>query len=139
MFYAYIMKFCRNKMKIKEIEARWRFGMHFCQACMWDNTAFWLVARFNPLKIFQLFIIRPATSPDQSEPKISTDGACADFVLFLSGPIRCLFSGVEISLNRLCNCWQRPHNKCRNEKFLNIERNIEMHALSTAIHGENNE
>jgi hypothetical protein len=66
---------------------------------MWDNTAFWLVARFNPwtgpkkLKMFQLFIIRPATSPDQSEPKIPTDGACADFVLFRSGPIRCLFSG----------------------------------------------
>jgi hypothetical protein len=45
------------------------------------------------LKIFQLFIIQPATSPDQSEPNISTDGACADFV-----PIRCLFSGEEISL-----------------------------------------
>jgi hypothetical protein len=49
------------------------------------------------LKTFQLFIIRPATSPDQSEQKSSTDGACADFVLFRSGPIRCLFSGVEIS------------------------------------------
>jgi hypothetical protein len=36
------------------------------------------------LKIFQLFIIRPATLPDQSEPKFSTDGACADFVLFRS-------------------------------------------------------
>ena len=50
------------------------------------------------LKIFQLFIIRPATSPDQSEPKISTDGACADIVLIRSSPFRCLFSGVEISL-----------------------------------------
>jgi hypothetical protein len=36
------------------------------------------------LKIFQLFIIRPATSPDQSEPKISTDDACANFVLIRS-------------------------------------------------------
>jgi hypothetical protein len=52
------------------------------------------------LNIFQLFIIRPATSPDQSEPTISTDGACADFVVFRSGPNRCLFSGVEISLKR---------------------------------------
>jgi hypothetical protein len=39
--------------------------------------------------VFDLAIIRPATSPDQSEPKISADGACADFVLFQSGPIRC--------------------------------------------------
>jgi hypothetical protein len=39
------------------------------------------------LKIFQLFIIQPATSPDQSEPKISADGACAEFVLFRSSPI----------------------------------------------------
>jgi hypothetical protein len=31
MFYVY-GKFCRNWMKIKEIKARWRFGMHFCQA-----------------------------------------------------------------------------------------------------------
>ena len=34
-----------------------------------------------------------ATSLNQSEPKISTDCTCA------SNPIRCLFSGVEISLN----------------------------------------
>jgi hypothetical protein len=31
MFYVH-GKFCRNRMKIKEVEARWRFGMHFCQA-----------------------------------------------------------------------------------------------------------
>ena len=34
-------------------------------------------------------------SPDMKKP---TDGACADFVLFRFGPIRYLFSGVEISL-----------------------------------------
>jgi hypothetical protein len=32
MFYV-CGKFCRNRINIKEIEARWRFGMHFCQAC----------------------------------------------------------------------------------------------------------
>ena len=31
MFYAY-GKFRRNRIRIKEIEARWRFGMHFCEA-----------------------------------------------------------------------------------------------------------
>jgi uncharacterized membrane protein len=34
-------------------------------------------------------------SPDMKKP---TGGACADFVLFRFGPIRYLFSGVEISL-----------------------------------------
>ena len=47
------------------------------------------------LNIFQLFIIRPATSPDQSEPKISTDGACADFVLFRSA---CYFPEWKLAL-----------------------------------------
>ena len=45
-----------------------------------------------------IFQEQPATSPDQSEPKIFTDGACADFVLLRASPIRCLFSGVEISV-----------------------------------------
>ena len=52
----------------------------------------------------KVFIIRPATSPDQSEPKISTDGACADFVLFRSSPIRsfrCLFSGSKLASSEL--------------------------------------
>jgi hypothetical protein len=40
-----------------------------------------------------------AGSNDQSEPKFSTDGEWAYFVLVWSGLIRCLFSGVEISLN----------------------------------------
>jgi hypothetical protein len=63
-----------------------------------------LVARFNPrtgqkkVENISLFIIHTATPPDRSEPKISTDGACADFILFRTNPIRCLFSGVEISL-----------------------------------------
>jgi hypothetical protein len=63
-----------------------------------------LVARFNPrtgqkkVENISLFIIRPATPPDRSEPKISTDGACADSILFRTNPIRCLFYGEEISL-----------------------------------------
>jgi hypothetical protein len=72
---------------------------------MRDNTAFdWspgLIRRTEPKKskIFQLFIVRPTTSPDQTEQNISTDGACADFGFFQSRPIRYLFSGVEIGLN----------------------------------------
>jgi hypothetical protein len=75
-------------------------SFNLCEITRHSDWSPGLIPRTGPkkLKIFQLFIIRLAKSPDQSEPKISTDGACADFVLFLSGPIRCLFSGVEISL-----------------------------------------
>jgi hypothetical protein len=64
-----------------------------------------LVARFNPqdrtkkVENISTFIVRPTTSPDQTEQNISTDGACADFGFFQSRPIHYLFSGVEIGLN----------------------------------------
>jgi hypothetical protein len=116
-----------------------------------------LICGTRPKKDYiQLPIIQLPMSPDQSEPNISTDGACTDFALFRSTPyfpvrklaftrnhlldrtgsekppIRCFFSGVEICLNTF------PQNYRKKSLFVLPVRSGLLHYYSCYLNIQNN-
>ena len=60
----------------------------------------WFNPRIGPKNVENIstFYYQSSNVAGSIGTKNFSDGACADFVLFRSSPIRCLFSGVEISL-----------------------------------------
>ncbi len=76
-------------------ENKHRIGLDFFPSCI-IHTA-------EPKKVEntsdQLFIIRLADHRFKLEQKIGTESPCTGSILFRSGPIRRLFSVVEIGLN----------------------------------------